>query len=391
MKKICHIIFEHHPLDGRVFYKEAVSLASAGYEVFILAPSLDGKTLGRKKEVDLQGKSFLEKSSVKLVPYHYNKNLPKQLGIRDYFTIKAIVQKALEIDADAYHFHEDKVSLEVFRELSCRFPDRKLVYDFHEFFPVQSRENRGKRAKLLKYLDFEFEIVSKSSLIFTVSDFLSDYYRHLGASNVSTLMNCQSQNIFRAEADKLKKKDYFYICHEGNLRFDRGLELILETSRLIDNPEIKFLILGKLPEKEMRFFHEFDAKHSIKDKFVFTGWQPYERVFHYLSQTKVGLCFMLSVNGNFGISNKFFNYLRTGVPILATPNPNTDAIIENFNCGVVFSRANASEIASAIMNLKNDQGYYQVLSVNSQRAFEEEYNWEKRAEILRKAYDALFR
>jgi glycosyltransferase involved in cell wall biosynthesis len=389
MKKICHIIFEHHPLDGRVFYKEAVSLASAGYEVFILAPSLDGKTLGRKKEVDLQGKSFLEKSSVKLVPYHYNKNLPKQLGIRDYFTIKAIVQKALEIDADAYHFHEDKVSLEVFDTLTRIAPKKKFVYDFHEFFIVQCRKRYRNSKRLEKYLKYEEKIIKRSDLILVLSDFIGEYYLRMGAKNVKTVMNCQSKEFMKANPLNECKAGIFYVCHEGRLQFDRGLKIILEVAKIVDDPEIKFMILGKIFEQDSKYFNDYVKKHNLNDRFLITKWQPYDKISSCLVSSKLGLCFTLSLNSNFGVSNKFWNYLSAGIPILAISSKDVNEILREYNCGLIFQENDYIDIANAIVELKNNSELYQELSNNSLRAFETEYNWEKMAEILISAYRSL--
>jgi len=36
--RVCVLTAVHHPFDQRIFYKEAVSLAQAGYEVTVVAP-----------------------------------------------------------------------------------------------------------------------------------------------------------------------------------------------------------------------------------------------------------------------------------------------------------------------------------------------------------------
>ncbi|MCD6170456.1 MAG: glycosyltransferase [Candidatus Latescibacteria bacterium] len=390
MNRICHLVFEHSPMDGRVFYKEAVSLANAGFDVTILAPSLDRKSLGRKGEMPLESDGTFKKSGVQFEFYHYDKRLPRQFGIRDFVTKRRILHKLIEIDADVYHFHEDGISMEVCLELKKVRPSKRVVFDFHEFFLIRKIDRLPKKRKeFLKYVELEKAIIGISDLIVTVSDFLRVYFEGLNARKVVKIMNCQSKSIFSSPGKSRRNKPFF-ICHEGKMLFDRGLELIVEIMRNIADPDIRCLIIGSLPRREWEYFSRKTRDYRIEDRFVITGWVDYPELAHYLSQAHLGLYFAMTANGRLGIANKFFNYLCSGLPIISLSNPATDGILSRYRCGYCFKEPDAKVIANKIVELEKNRDLYETLSENSRAAFENEFNWERMETVLVGAYQELF-
>ena len=87
MIKVCHITTVHPEKDVRIFYKECKSLARNGFDV---------------KLIVVNGNSFIEDGvEVIGVPCDYSGRLQ-----RFYKATKAAYHKALQIDADIYHFHD---------------------------------------------------------------------------------------------------------------------------------------------------------------------------------------------------------------------------------------------------------------------------------------------
>lgn len=384
MKKVCHIIFEHSLFDGRIFHKEATSLAQNGFNVIILAPTIKKGTIGRKKEIQVNSEYSLNNVTFKV--YHYNKCIIKNFGIRNYFSKKSLIEQIKKIDADLYHFHEDNFTMEVAANFKKLFPKKKLVFDLHEFFLHRLRFNKKGRKRIRKYIFLENKIIKNADLLITVSDFMSDYYRTLTSKPVITILNCQSENIFQANKSENIKEDFFWIVHEGNMRFDRGLKEIIEIARLIKNPVIKFMLIGKLPKKEMLYFKLKTKEYKIEDKFFLTGLLPYEEVSYYLMKAKLGLNLIITANGKMGLGNKFYNYLRFGLPTISFSSPLLDKFLKEFEVGYSFLPYEISEIAEKIEEILNNKELYNRLSKNTKRAFKEKYNWGLMEKKLVEAY-----
>ena len=389
MKRVCHIIFEHRIFDGRIFHKEVVSLAKHGFEVILLVPSVDNRTLGLKKEAQLSADGAFTSEGITFRTYHYNKKLPKQLNIRQYFCKRDLMKQLIKIDADVYHFHEDGLTLEIAAKLKDVLPNKKLVFDFHEFFLSSYREKKRKIDRINDYIKLENVIVKKADLIFTVTDFISDYYRTLSNCPVVTLFNCQSEQIFPEIETRDTNNGIFWLVHEGRLLFDRGLKLMIEVARKLKSPNVKILCVGNLPKTEQKYFEIKTREYNIQDKFHITGFLPYTEVPTWLAKGKAGLTFMMSDNAKAVISNKFFNYLRYGLPILTLHHPITDKIIDEFELGYTFDTTEVDQIVEHIQQLASNSELYEKLSQNAKTAFQTTYNWENMEKRLIGGYRKL--
>jgi len=382
--KVCHVIFNHQIFDGRIYHKEAVSLADNDYNVMILAPKII-ETNWKHKRQKPGSTSSLKHNNIKFEFYKHNKLIPNI--IRCNFTKKAIKEKLIEIDADIYHFHEDGFLLEIAVEFKKWLPAKKLIFDFHEFFQHRLRWRKSK--KVAKYIKLENQLLEDVDFLITVSDFITKYYKTLTQKPVITIMNCQSEKIMSVSNKKMDLEKSFWIVHEGNLYFDRGLKLLLEVARFIKNPDIKFLIIGKLPEKELIYFQQKTKECGTEDKFHFTGFLPYEEVADFLNLSKVGLVLRLSANAQATLPNKFFNYMRFGLPIISLENVSSDDIIREQNLGYIFSENEADKMANCLENLYENKSLYKKISENSFQAFKIKYNWEKMEQRLLDAYEML--
>ena len=89
MIKVCHMTSAHGPEDVRIFHKECVSLARAGYDVYLVE----------------RGDSY-EKNGVHIVGVGQPSG--GRLSRMTSFA-KKVYQAALALDADIYHFHDPEL------------------------------------------------------------------------------------------------------------------------------------------------------------------------------------------------------------------------------------------------------------------------------------------
>ena len=108
--RVCHFTCAHEATDTRVFQKECVSLAKAGYDVYLVAPNATSED---KEGVHIVGVSVSNQHPV----------------YRLLYSSKLIYRKALEIDADVYHFHD----IELFSYgVKLKQNGKKVIFDSHD-------------------------------------------------------------------------------------------------------------------------------------------------------------------------------------------------------------------------------------------------------------------
>lgn len=110
--RIVHLTSVHSALDNRIYYRECLSLAEAGFLVTIIGPH-----------------------SEDIVTNHVQiKAIPAEHGRLARMTRAAwrVYVEALRQDADIYHFHDPEL---IPAGLLLRAQGKRVVYDIHEDLP----------------------------------------------------------------------------------------------------------------------------------------------------------------------------------------------------------------------------------------------------------------
>ena len=107
--KVCILTSVHPPFDVRIFHKEAKSLVKAGYDVTLIAQ--------HDKEEIVDG--------VKIVNLHKPRNRIERMTK----TVWSAYRKAVQVDADIYHFHDPELMPIALR---LRKRGKRVIYDIHE-------------------------------------------------------------------------------------------------------------------------------------------------------------------------------------------------------------------------------------------------------------------
>lgn len=113
MAKVCHMTNVHGVEDVRIFQKECVSLAKAGYEVYLVE----------------RGESY-EKNGVHIVGVG---DIPADRRRRMTEGARKVYEAARALDADIYHFHDPEL---LPYGLKLKKAGKKVIFDSHEDYRV---------------------------------------------------------------------------------------------------------------------------------------------------------------------------------------------------------------------------------------------------------------
>lgn len=177
----------------------------------------------------------------------------------------------------------------------------------------------------------------------------------------------------QAETEILEDEDLnddsFKVVYAGAIRPINDVENIINAAKLLPkDSNIKILIYG---DGNLRKTLEQRVKDEKINCVKFKGYVDQKYIPYILSKSSVNLLNYSSSNytwkrGN--SSNKLFEYLASGKPVIATIKTGY-SIIEKYNCGMEMEEETPEELAKDIMEIKRmSRDRYEELCANARKA-----------------------
>lgn len=187
--------------------------------------------------------------------------------------------------------------------------------------------------------------------------------------------------------DEDLKDDKFNVVYTGAIRPVNNVGNLLDTAKLLkDNKEIQFLIYGEgnqLEELKQRLITEEIDNVKLK------GYVTKQNIPYILSKSSVNILNYSKSLYNWSrgnSSNKLFEYMAAGKPIISTVKMGYD-IIEKYKCGISLDNGTSEELAQAIEKIYNiNQKEYDLYCSNAKLAAED-FDFERLTEELRKVIE----
>ena len=373
--KICFLSSMHPPYDKRVFEKEAVSLALEGHDVVHLCPD------------DAEGAH--EKKGVTLVTYI------KKAGIKArLFQLFSLYQRALNVDADAYHCNEvDSWIIGVLLKIRH---GKKCIFDVHEHYPSTFSDGRLPSflkpimASLIKTL-FKILLPYTDNLVFAkrtvAGDFPNSSEKQVLVQNFTSLseITLPENRTCRNHSDKMT------IVHLGLIGKIRGWPQILEAMSL-SNADIHLHIIGTINDGSEADFWKQVEKYKLKKRIKISEWLPFHEAFAHLIKADVGLiAFQPNITNHiFALPHKMFDYMAAGMAIVIPKDAMEIApIVQENECGLLIDSSNPQDMADKFKHLYSNPADALNMGMKGQHAVKSAYNWEIEVQKLFKMYQDL--
>ena len=361
MTKVCIISTVHNALDNRIFYKEALSLEKAGFEVSLIAV--------HDKPDTLHGISILP--------------LPRLSRSRRPKLWWKVIHLALSNRADIFHIHDPELLL--VSPLIRLLTRKPVIYDIHEANAdfIETKEDIPNTLRQILAWSFRwFEPIMarfQSGLIFA-DDQVAKIFAHVNLPK-TTLFNFPERS-FLDNAFVLSQQSQGHqpiVLHLGGQKRFRGTDLMLDSFQQVLEaiPQAQLVLVGPFSPAslESEFRLEVDRR-NMTGSITITGQVPFVEVSKYLVQASVGWIPWLPVAKNLkNIPTKLFEYQAFAIPVVSSDLPSTQPFIEHRKTGLLVTADDPSAHANAIIELLTHQEYASVLGKNGQEAVREHYCW----------------
>ena len=181
-----------------------------------------------------------------------------------------------------------------------------------------------------------------------------------------------------------------FVCFVGSLSRWQGVEYFIQSAPLVlaENPSTQFLVVGDGQMKGELI--NLARETGVSDKFIFTGFIPYENVPLYINASDV--C-VVPCRGEQRVKSgssalKLCEYMACEKPVVASALSGLE-ILESYNAGILVLPESAQELANAIIRLLQDPDLRKKMGENGRRYVVENRSWEsvaqKVAEVCQEA------
>lgn len=362
--KACHITTVHDPFDTRIFYKECRTLSREGRAVTLVAPA------GRSEVVE----------GVKIVAVKKARNRLVRLLCLGF----NVLPVALKQEADIYHIHDPELLL--VGALLKLVKGRKIVYDVHEDY--------GRQVFVKEYIPRSLRKVV-SCVIDLVEKFLSGFYDGIVVATDGILRKFDFRESSVCVMNYPVVSDYprsecrvrggaggFRLIYIGGISSARGAAEMISAIGLVAERDAMLTLYGK--------FHYNKCENTPNENVLFKGWVEPAEIPRILRDHDVGIvCLHPTPNYFNAMPVKMFEYMASGLPVIASNFPLWKEIVEGNECGICVDPLEPEEIAGAIKRLMDDPVECRRMGENGRRAVMEKYNWENESGKLLKLYSKI--
>ena len=352
--KIVHLTSVHSPFDPRIFHKECITLAKAGYDVVLVAShERDEMSAG----VRIRG-----------VPKVDNR------WQRASYTVHHVYQTALAESAQIYHFHDPEL---IPVGMMLKLHGKRVIYDVHEDLPRQivskawiPRRLRGMTGKVAAALEaigarlFDGIIAATPTI---AARFPPD--KTVVVRNFPDIggLACIEPRLYTGRPN--------LIAYVGGLETLRGIKEMAKAIAIVPEMHSARLVLAGT-------FSPLELESEISQmpgwaRIDFLGWQPHEVIGEILSKARIGMNILYPVPNYYfqPYSTKMFEYMAFGIPIIVSHFPPWKAFLEEIGCALFVDPLDPVAVAEAISWLLEHPERAREMGEHGRELVLTRYNW----------------
>jgi glycosyltransferase involved in cell wall biosynthesis len=369
--RITHISIIHPPLDTRIFAKQCRALAAAGHDVHLV--------VGGAPDEEIDG--------VRL--HTISPDPARPPARRQLSRLLRASAWAFRLRPSTFHLHDPHL---IPLGVALKLAGSRVVYDVHENYPAHARTKlagRPLRGWLKACMWEALERVAARSLdrFVCISPAIATRFP---ASKTTVVGNfplhasferASSNGVFRPYAERPNT-----VLFHGSMSDVRGTWDLLRAIELVPAElNCRLRLMGRFKQPALA------RAAAAAERVDVVPWQPFSGVLRELFTARAGLVlFHAQPNHMDPIgSNKLFEYMAAGIPVIASDLPGWRDIVAGTGCGLVADPRDHAAVAAAIEYLLTQPEEAVAMGERGRAAVRERFNWDAEGARLLSLYRDL--
>jgi glycosyltransferase involved in cell wall biosynthesis len=365
--------------DARV-WKEVRSLTRAGYRV---------RLIGCAYELQHPRRSTVEGVDVFQVSLGSRAGNVSMAGRAK--TLLRLWFEIVRTPANAYHAHNIHVGPAAW--LSSRLRSAELVYDAHELYGESTTDSRLSRLSALLGGLMERFMVRRSDHVITTNPSRAEHLtKGHGRPSIVVLANVPERRDQVEPLDPGYPSDKPVVLYQGGIYArTRAFRQTIAALKFLDDAE--FVILGFGREDDLALIRQWAADEGVEERVHLLPPRPFDELVRTAAAASVGIVPILTFGSETrtGDTNKLFEYLMAGLPVVASDIPEIRRVIAVGNPppGELFDPESPESIADAITRVLHDPDTYSLRRRAAREAALSQHNWNAQEGRLLDVYASL--
>ena len=225
---------------------------------------------------------------------------------------------------------------------------KELIFDSHELF---SEIPELKHRKLIKqfWLTFERWILPRLNKVITVSDAIKKHYKNLYGIEAVVIRNLPLEKSIHQQSLPFPTENKNIILYQGAVNVGRGIELMIETIKLLDNCVLVIIGTGDIIE----VLKQKVSSQTLENKVRFMGKVLPKDLRKFTPNATIGLSLEedIGLNYRYALPNKLFDYIQAEVPVIVANLPEMKKLVETYQVGEILRERSPKSLAKLILKV----------------------------------------
>lgn len=372
--KVCHFSSVHRINDTRVFHRECVWLAKAGYDITLVAI---GDYSGMRDGVKIIG-----------IPK------PESRLKRMLSTTWLVYRAARQQQAAIYQFHDPEL---IPFALLLKWSGKKVVYDIHENITESMKDKKWLMLKsffIWLYLRFDALAARNFSLILAEESYISVYKRRYLSKETTLVRNFAPASLLRPFVQTSRQTDggQVKLFYMGSIDSQYCCREMLEAVYILNKQglDASITLVGWIDPQTRAEMDRWPFLKEIEGQVTLTGFLEIERGYELSRHHHIGLSIVSdNLNVSQSLPRKMYEYMHIGLPVVSSGHKLYKDMVETHGLGLCVNNNSAVEIARAVRSLVDSGAHLNELARNNIDAASRYFNWESEFKSLENLYKSI--